>query len=367
MVRHVLVSTVVVALGLAVACGKSSQAPTSPSSAAQSDGAAAADGSTLKATAPTPVSPVNGGQPDVLVLTANAAQAKFGSASLQYQIQVRSGSTTVYDSQAAGVSLVANGGTITLQPAVALTPDGAYTWRIRALLQGAFGPWSSDASFKAPVGGYIRGSEIFDPLVAGRSVGTLAGSATLTADGVFFPDQVGFVRYVPQQTLSAGEMSAMVKGLSRRNTGEKSKVFSMAEGFGDVTDNDYRMTVDFRARQYPDPGAVTFRIITGDAGEEDRIFDSPRVVTNPDPNVWYLWKFTWQTGFAQLRVTANDENGPVLYQASRNTGGHEYRPSPQVVYIGQPPGRGGPPSATVAGITVKSFWFSANPRPVFPN
>jgi hypothetical protein len=365
MARKVFLCTVTTALGLVLACGKSSQAPTSPSSAAQPDAAAAADGSTLKATAPTPVSPVNGAQPDALVLTANAAQGKFGSAPLQYQFQIRSGSSTVYDSQ--GISIVANGNTVSLQPTVSLTPDGTYTWRARATYQGAMGPWSSDATFKAPVGGYIRGGEIFDPLTGGRSVGQLAGAAQLVVDGVFLPDQGSFVRYLPQQTVSAGEISAMIKGLSRRNTGEKSKVFSMAEGGGDVTDNDYRMTVDFRARQYPDPGAVTFRIITGDAGEEDRIFDSPRVVTNPDPNTWYLWKFTWRTGFAELRVTANDANGPVLYQASRNTGGHEYRPSPQFVYIGQPIGRGGPGSATVAGITVKNFWFSSNPRPQFPN
>jgi len=49
-------------LALAIACGKSTQAPTSPSGATQPDASAAADGSTLKATAPTIVSPSGGAQ-----------------------------------------------------------------------------------------------------------------------------------------------------------------------------------------------------------------------------------------------------------------------------------------------------------------
>jgi hypothetical protein len=366
MFRKVLLCTVVAGFGFALACGKSSQAPTSPSSAVQGDSAAAADGSTLKATAPTPVSPVNGAQPDTLVFTANAAQSKFANAALLYQLQIRSGSNTVYDSQAAGVSLGANGNTVTLQPATSLTPDTNYTWRIRALYQGAFGPWSSDATFKAPVGGYIRGAELFDPLVGRRTVGALQGGATLTDEGVFLPEHESHVDYVLQDTLVNGEFSMMIKGLSTSQTrGAKSKVFSMQEGFGDITTNDYRATIDWRARAYPDPGAVTFRIITGDAG--DRVFDGPRIVVGGwDPNTWYFWRFSWHTGTATLEVRQGNEAGPLKYIQSINTGTHEYRPTPHVLHLGQPLGRGGDDDATATGITIKSVWASGNPRPAFP-
>lgn len=363
MTRKLVLCTVVSAIGLAVACGKSSTAPSSASSAVQPEASAAPDGSTLKATAPSPVSPVNGAQPDALVLTANAAQAKFGSLALQYQFQIRSGSSVVYDSQT--VSPAANGNAVSFQPAASLTPDTTYTWRARAVYQGSVGPWSSDATFKAPVGGYIRGNELFDPLLGGRSVGDLQGGATLTQDGVFLPEHTSYVRYILEQTLVEGEFSMMIKGIfPGQMRGAKSKAFSMQEGFGDITTNDYRATIDLRGRAYPSPGQVRFRFITGDA--RSRVFDGPAVNTRWDGTRWYFWRFSWRTGSASLEVREDNETGPVKFRISTSTGSHEYRPTPHVLYLGQPVGRGGDDDATVTGITIKNVWASPNPRPSFP-
>jgi hypothetical protein len=367
--RKVLLCTVTAALlGLALACNKSSQAPTSPSSASPSDTNAAADGSTLKATAPSPISPVNGAQPDVLLLTANASQLKFGTGVLQYQFQIRSGSTVVYDSDSTGVSIVANGNTVSHQPSTVLTADATYSWRGRAKYQGAVGPWGADATFKAPVGGYIRGSELFDPLVGGRTVGELGGSAQLTAEGVSLPDHFSYVKYQLQDTLVQGEFSMMIKGLTTQTPGTqgaKSKVFSMQEGGGSITTDDYRATIDFRGKQYPNPGAVTYRIITGDPNS--RVFDGNRkVVSGWDRNTWYLWRFSWVTGRATLEVRSGSDTGPVIYSDSVPTGSHEYRPTPHVLYLGTPPARGGADDQTACPITVKSVWASSNPRPAFP-
>ncbi|HTI36448.1 MAG TPA: hypothetical protein VL484_02720, partial [Vicinamibacterales bacterium] len=146
--RKVLLCTAAGALALAIGCGKSSQAPTSPSSAAGGDASAAADGSTLKATAPTPVSPINGTQPDALVLVATKSQGKYAELALSYQFQIRSGSTVVFDSQVVAGSV--SGDQVQYTASAALTADATYTWRARAAYQGAFGPWSSDATFKAP-------------------------------------------------------------------------------------------------------------------------------------------------------------------------------------------------------------------------
>jgi hypothetical protein len=139
----------------------------------------------------------------------------------------------------------------------------------------------------------------------------------------------------------------------------------MQEGGGDITTDDYRATIDFRGKQYPTPGAVTFRIITGDP--TSRVFDGPRVVVGGwDRNTWYFWQFTWQTGRARLVVREGSETGPVKYDQSTGTGSHEYRPTPHVLYLGQPIGRGGADDATAAPITIKNVWASANPRPAFP-
>ena len=96
MYRKVLFCSAAGLLALALACGKSSQAPTSPSGATQPDAAANADGSTLKATAPSIVSPSGGTQAtDPLTFVAGKATGKFKDVPLSYQFQVRSGSAVV--------------------------------------------------------------------------------------------------------------------------------------------------------------------------------------------------------------------------------------------------------------------------------
>src|SRR6185436_6961464 len=135
-------------LSFTVACGQRSNTPVSPSPEGASSPDAAADGSTLKASAPAPVSPAGGAQvTDTITLTASKSAAMFGDAALSYRFQIRSGSTLVYDS-----GVVSGGGsTVSHTPAAAFEPDTTLTWRVRAELQGAFGPWSADAAFKTPV------------------------------------------------------------------------------------------------------------------------------------------------------------------------------------------------------------------------
>src|SRR5439155_25618412 len=195
-------------------------------------------------------------------------QAKFTATAiaLQYQFQIfNAGNTLVFDS--GPINPTVSGSNISFAPSVALTPDQPHTWWVRAIYQGANGPFSPKTPFKSPRGGYIRGNELFDPLVGRRTVGTLNGNAQLTDEGVFLPDHVSSVRYDLQQTIVQVEFSIMIKGLTTQTPGTqgaKSKVFSMQEGGGDITTDDYRATIDFRGKQYPTPGAVTFRIITGD-------------------------------------------------------------------------------------------------------
>src|SRR5438128_1793187 len=219
--KLLLCSSTAALLARARACGKSSQAPTSPSSSATTpDTGAAPDGSTLKVTAPTPVSPVNGAQPDSLVLTATQSQAKFTATAiaLQYQFQIfNAGNTLVFDS--GPINPTVNASNISFAPSVALTPDQPHTWWVRAIYQGANGPFSPKTPFKSPLGGYIRGNELFDPLVGRRTVGTLNGNAQLTDEGVFLPDHVSSVRYDLQQTIVQGEFSMMIKGLTTQTPG----------------------------------------------------------------------------------------------------------------------------------------------------
>src|SRR5437870_4143144 len=93
MKRNVLFASSVCALALAAACSKQHTAsPTSPTGAAAVSGNAAGDGSTLKVSAPTPVSPINGvklDQGNSVVLTVNNSAATYASnVPLKYEFAV---------------------------------------------------------------------------------------------------------------------------------------------------------------------------------------------------------------------------------------------------------------------------------------
>ncbi len=350
-----------------LACGKNAPSPVSPSATSDPGNGAAPDGSTLKASAPTPVSPVNGQQPDgALVLTATKSQGKFSDVPVSYEFEVlNSSNQRVYTSGVTGGAGSGNNVTHTVNGALEF--DQPHSWRVRAMYQGAAGPWSAAAQFRTPAGGYIRGSEIFDPLSNGKTVGTPFGPTQFVpGKGIELMAHDARVTYVLPETLTEGELSVMVTGIDEGSPGDKSKIFTMQEGFGDPTTNDYRFTVEKRGRDYPVPGAVTFRMITGDAGEEDSINDGFRTGVAFSDERWYFWKASWRNGFGAVEVREDGPNGRVIYVDSVTTDGHPYRPTPHVIHLGQPPGRGGPQDASIPGAIYKNLWVSARPRPNFP-
>jgi hypothetical protein len=347
-----------------VACNRHADSPVSPTPAGAADAGAAADGSTLKATTPGTVSPTGGTQVnDPTVLTATRSTGKFGDIAPSYQFQVRNGSTVVYDS---GVTAgTASGSNVTnTVPSSALTADTNYTWRVRAVHQGQNGSWSSDASFKSPVGAFIRGNEVRDPLTIGRTVGEIRGPAQFTADGLKLIGHESHVLYRLPVTLQEGQFSMMILGADEGTEGDKSKVFSMQEGpeENDITTDDYRMTGELRGANYSEPGSVTCRIIMGD----DVSRDCPRAQKNFTATRWYFWSFAWRTGSARLLVRADNENGPTIYDATIGTGTHPYRPEQHFLYLGAPAGRAGLIDATLPGGTYKNVYVGPGPRPVFP-
>jgi len=353
-------------MGLTVACTQRPASPVSPTAEGSNVPDAAADGSTLKAAPPSPVSPAGGTQAtDPLVLVAAKASAKFAEVGFSYRFQVRNGSTVVYDSGVVG-GVGSGPSNVAHAPTAGLDPETNLTWRVRAEYQGAFSSWSTDAAFRTPVGAYIRGNEIRDPLTIGRTLGTPVGPVEITSRGLELLTHDSRVTYQLPQSLEAGEFSVMVTGIDEGSPGDKSKVMSMQEGGGDITTNDYRFTVEKRGRAYTTPGAVTFRIINGEANEEDFINDGFRTGVAFSDERWYLWKATWGPGFAALEVREDGPSGPVIYSDRVTTNGHAYRPQPHVIHLGAPVGRAGPIDASIPGAIYKNVWVGPGPRPNFP-
>jgi hypothetical protein len=130
----------------AAGCSKDNSSPTTPTGGGTSSDAAA-DGTTLKATAPTPSSPVDRVVVDSLrpTLRVGASQGKFVSAGgYQYRFELR-------DEAGNGIAgYLVNGTELTIPDSLEMSYSKVYRWRARAEVNGAFGPWSSTVEFTTP-------------------------------------------------------------------------------------------------------------------------------------------------------------------------------------------------------------------------
>jgi hypothetical protein len=337
-------------VALALACAKDSSAPLSPSGGA---GDTNAEGATLKVGAPTTISPVNDQQPTLLELVAGTSEVKYGGAQpLQYNFEVYDAANTRV------VNETADGPSLTV--ATPLDFGKRYTWRVRATIDGAFGPFSTVASFVAPAGGYNIAGELYDPLINGRSVGTVHGNVEfIPGVGAHFLDNNAYIDYLLPETITDGEISAVVSNLCTCSgqPGIKTKVFAMGQGYDNLTDNDRRMTAEKRSGA--DKGVVAWRFITRQS-QIDTVGEE-RVRMEFDPATDYLWTGSFRDNFFNLTID-NVNAHSRFYEFGKPYDG-TYNPTPHVVYIGSPPTTSGPDSGTLSNMIVRHLWVSHRTRP----
>lgn len=353
-------------LAATVACSNTAN-PISPNAAVPGSAAAGPNGETLKIDAPATTSPSGGATSSFpLTLTVGNVSGKYTSFPVTYRYEIRNAAGTTV---ATGTQSASNGSVTSIVVNGSLAFDAAHTWRVRAEYNGGVGPWSAAASFRSPAGSFIRGNEVLDLLNDGKTVGEARGSVTFTSEGARMNDGTGYIAYALPQNLQEGEFSFMATNVDEGNPGDKSKVMSMGEGcHDDVTDNDYRVTLEVRGNIYTIPGMISWRIITGDAREEmHRITDSVRTPMTWNRSDWNFFKVWWRTGVAGYEIRSGGPTGPLLDAQTHNTSGHAYRPVPHCVYVGAPPTRAGVINQTHPGQVVKNVWVSGNPRPTFPS
>src|SRR5262245_15496567 len=352
-------------LGLALACGRQSSAPTSPSGQAAANGAEGAGGSTLKADPPALVSPINDQQaPDKPTLTARTTKMDFDGRSpgLQYRFEVYN---------PVGAKIIDSGllDQPTFQIVDALVYKQRHTWRVRAELQGRVSPWSATGSFISFEGGYIRGDEVYDPLYTGTAVGEIVNDSTFLGEqGLRLNTNISYVKYLIPTTITTGEFSMEVKGLTANTPGDKSKVFSMSSGTDDFITDPYRFDVQYRGTNGSPPNAITFRMLYGSADDPNLRFE-PDTTTRfnsiylLDPNTVYFFKATWGRGEVRVLLREGGVDGRSIYEVAVAARLGTYNPTPHYAYLGAPPGRSGAESATVPGMIFRKVWISSRPRP----
>jgi hypothetical protein len=355
----------VAALALTVACSRQSQSPTSPSSKANPNNDASADGSTLKVTAPTPTSPINDAQASdpQPTLTASPATPKFDPAlgPLLYRFEV-------YNET--GVKVQDSGlmGSPSFKITVQLSFQQRQTWRVRAEFQGLIGPWSRTASFISAAGGYIRGNEAYDPLFNGQTVATqIVGQATFVPGvGLRIENTNSFVKYAIPVTITSGEFSVEVLGLRPNAPGGKLKVMTMSSAFPDFTTDPYRFDIQYRGSTGSPPNAITFRALYGSADDLSVRYEPDTGTRNSsvfllNPATPYLWKVTWGAE-ARVQVYEGGIGGRLIYNVGVKSSKGTYNPQPQFAYLGSPPQRSGE-DQSIPGTIYRNMWIGARPRP----
>ncbi len=365
MMRKFVPFTAVAVAIFATACTKSAQPSASPNSSSPTAASAAADGSTLKSTAPTPQSPANGQQPsslDVVLTLANAAAKYADGIAPTYRIQVfNSAGTLAYE-----VANIASGGAGVTAHTITASLEGEqpYSWRARAEHAGAVGPWSAAANFVAPAStGYIRGNELYDPLMNGKTVGSMVGPLTfIPGVGLKLESQESYVAYQLPQTLTEGEFSLLVTGMPANTKGTKTKLFAMGQGFDDIVTNDRRMTVEKRG----DPaGIVAWRFITHDDQVDTE--GAEREFVNFIESNTYFFQASWRSNRFTLVIKEGGVDGRTIYNKGKSFQGRAYDPDPHVIYLGAPAGRSGVDGASVDRAIIRQVWVSGRARPNFAN
>ena len=353
-------------LATALACGdKSSNNPAAPSAPGTSTDGATTDGSTLKITAPAPVSPANNStlEDNSVPLRINASTAKFTSSAgtLAYRFQILLNGQVVKEARVGGLEWALPD----------LESNTTYTWRARGEQGSFFGPWSAEWTFKTAEqpDGYIRGGELYDPLVDGRSVGTLHGPVTfIPGVGAKMNNWSAFIEYHLQQTVTSGEFSMLVTNLATNTEGDKTKIMSMCQGSctnnggsNNITSNDRRFTIEKRGQP---AGAIAWRVIT--SNDQIDTVGAQRVRREFNTSKTYFWKSTWGGGRFNLSIYEGGVGGKQIYSFGKGYGG-SYDPHPHDAFVGGPAGRAGRDSGTVNDIIVRQVWLSNRPRPSFAN
>jgi hypothetical protein len=249
--------------------------------------------------------------------------------------------------------------------AAALDSEAPYQWRVRPEYQGTAGPWSAFATFVSPASnGYLRGGELYDPLINGKTVGTISGPVTfIPGVGVRLETFDSRIVYEMPEPVEDGELSALVTNLVTNSEGDKTKIFSMAEGYGDLTANRRRMTVEKRGDG--PPGSIAWRFLPSGGDGVDTV-GNERVVREFNPSLTYFFEADWRDGFFNVRIDEGGVGARNIYNFGKPYSGF-YRPVPHVVYLGGGPARGGPQGQTVPGMVIRQVWLSIRPRPAFAN
>ena len=172
-------------------------------------------------------------------------------------------------------------------------------------------------------GGAVRSARSTD----GR-IGTIHGSVDfLPGVGVRLDGNNAYIDYPLPTTITDGEISAVVTNLCSCSgqPGIKTRVFSMSQGYDNLTDNDRRFTVEKRSGA--DKGVVAWRFITRQRPDRHRRRRARVRPVRPGRQLPVARDPTEQRRF---NLTIDELGGGRVYEFGKHYDG-VYNPTPHVV------------------------------------
>jgi hypothetical protein len=340
--------------------GKSTSAtPTAPSSSTPSPSSPSAPAGSTTVTLDAPAAD---DQLSTLRPTLSVKNVTPSAASRTYEIQLadRSDFTVDGGSKSAyyAVNVVKTGiteGASTTSVTIDqdLQPATRFYWRARWTQGGTTSDWSSTGTFRTQIVGYSLPGELYDPLVNGATIAEARFKRTtfIPGKGLRIDDSDSYVRYGLKQTITNGEFSVDVEGLSDHPVSEnpdtgKLKILSMCDRTTDINFSDYLLNVQYRGLNGNPDNAISFKALFGEDDEDHKLEPDlgTRIasVRHLNPSSTYLWKATWGNffhltvfdgGVGGVSGSGSGVGGNQIYDYGKTTI-YTYSPPSHFAYLG---------------------------------
>ena len=376
-------------LAMTVSCGSKSTTPTQPSG---STGGTATPGPvTPSAAAPSLDAPSADQQLTTLRPTLsvrNGTASQTGAKTYDFQISTKSdfsaetGPTSAYYGIALTKTAVAEGTSTTAFPVDQdLQPATRFYWRARWVQGSTTGEWSATNTFRTQIAGYNRLGELYDPLVNGATLAELLFKRTafIAGKGLRIDDSDSYARYKLQQTITNGEFSLDIEGISNAPVSEntdtaKLKIMSMHDSIFDHYQSSYLMNVQYRGFNGNPPHAIAFKMLLGEDDDDHKL--EPDLGTRTasiralNAANTYHWKATWGGG---VRVQVFDGGVGGVNGSGSGVGGGQiydygktapflYAPNPHYAYLGV--NNSGSETGSWPMAVYRNVWLASRGRPV---
>jgi hypothetical protein len=369
---------------LAVTCGSKATTPTTPS--APTTPVAPAPPSTAPLAL---VSPVADDQLSTLrpTLTVTTPTAVLAGRTYEFQIADRSdfivgaGTKSAYYSvnvTKTGVSESAATTAYAIEQD--LQPATRFYWRARWTTGAVTADWSDTKTFRTQIIGYSQPGELYDPMVNGATVADArAGRTTFIAGkGLRVDDSDSYVRYGLKQTVTNGEFSLDVEGISDSPVSEnpdtaKLKILSMCDRTTDINFSDYLMNVQYRGFNGNPPNAISFKMLLGEDDDAHKL--EPDLATRTagvrhlSSGNTYYWRAVWGGGFHLTVVDGgvggvggggSGNGGTIVYDYGQSSI-YTYAPPSHYAYLGT--NNSGSETGSWPKAIYRNVWIANKARP----